>query len=1373
MRLNFLIAHYLSQGALREAAEPLRRLMEQKPMMLPARIDWQGQRHRSDYEALARSHPHVSTHELLRVMQARISGDTSLITAGGTVLGRTWRRPSDSVRNALTTKLRRRQGATHVQQLPLTMAGGMYQRLVRCHGHKYPTFCVLFDRTGRRMITGSDDYLVKVWCTRTGYLINTLKGHQDVVTDIALNTENTLLASASADGTVRVWNVRTGEPRTVLVAHAQGRAKGITGVKFSPAAREELRFVATACDDGLCRLYRWSRSRLTVDAEPIVVDGRSQSRDAVSSFAFNHTGSRFAVATTGGFVSIYSMLADTLGAPRLVARMAAHEESITTLVFSADGAMLLTGSIDGTARVWTCSGGMRWDAVTFDIKEPSPVAEMPAPEPNENLEGPTEPNQNAEGQTESNQTLAEPNQNQEASGPRPTPPVKRVETNQVAWACDGTRVLISNNIGTVAAFDPHTGRECWRRRGAHGTSEVYVLITHPYDARVAVSGGYDGRALVWDVDTGTTLREFHVGEQLFDGTFSEDGRQFALTGDTGAATLFGLGAAWAYEDAAQMPEQMFDSDYTATIMDANRFVADQQTQMPAYLVPHSALMDFDGRVYRVQRGARFGMGIEMGVDARRFAREDDARRAALDAELANAHMDCQAALHPFIAEAVRPARPRVRVSRAQPPQRTEPAEELLPLLPIPIIDDDSDDEEYSAGLDEEDEDDDEPMLGSGGEDVGYTVDEDRVSAALNDARNRSIEMEMLRSRHRRSSVSARLATVGVDSDTLRRSLRSRSNNSNGRNTGIRRGRGRPRRGSPSHESEHDAVSSDGDFQPQTRGGRQRQQRQQQQQRQPQPRQVRQRRITSDTESDESDSVSGGMAQVDIASEPDVNIDAVSETESDTGAASLVADTSPPPDTGLISDASSEASRRRSGASNGVRSRVINFTSDEDESSSESTHQEDHAVTSSSRLQRRGEPMQVPRGDSRLSNSNGGEFGASVDSVGRGKQPAQANDQNYVPTDWVMATRPSTVPYRPQVGDLVVYFREGHLDFWNSPARCQKLDAKLLPYVAMPSLPVAVYGKVTGLEYKVGPPTFCNLKIQLLQEQSVDDLDAEVEHVVTRRAIHVQYHDCEGVPDFIVLYSRYRASLQQSLAIGNQVSVLFDDDQAHAAEISGFRDIKPTSRSANVSRQLARNPWKSITVAWTQTEGSAERAEEMVSPWELVHDSHEERDELPSQLSRSLLAFVEELSDNPDFAWFVDNVDYVNEYPDYLLSIAYPMCLDTVRKRLESGFYRHEAAVLFDVALIQENANIFNVPGTAVPVAAQKLVSQFQRVATSGEQDVVSRKRKPVTPVVRRSTRRRRVETDEESSDAQFVQNDNDEDDPEFDNDDDDDDDFEE
>ncbi|KAJ2846801.1 hypothetical protein IWW36_004172, partial [Coemansia brasiliensis] len=876
---------------------------------------------------MARRYPHIDHAELLHIMRARVEcNKNELVTAGGTLLGRARRKPSDKTANALVVRLRRRHGdpqraACRARQLPQTVAS-MYRQLVRCHGHKYPTFCVLFDRTGRRMITGSDDYLVKVWCTRSGFLINTFKGHQDVVTDIALNVENTMLASASADGTVRVWNIKSGEPRAVLVAHAQGRNKGIIGVKFSPAARPELRYIATACDDGLCRLYRWSRELFTVETEPIVVDGRPQARDAVSAFAFNHSGSRFAVATTSGVISLYSLIADAAtsdlqdrGKPQLIARISAHEESITTLVFSDDGTMLLTGSTDGTAKVWTRSG-KRWDAVTFDIKEPPPA-------PND-----TSASQSATDMVTIDSQDPTPQETEPARSVAATP--KRVETNQVAWVCDGSLVLISNNVGTVAAFDPSTGRECWRQRNTHGTSEVYVLITHPCDARVAVSGGYDGRALVWDTGSGTILREFRVGEQLFDGSFSEDGQQFALTSESGAATLFGLCSPWAFTDAQQMPEQMFDSDYTATIMDENRFVADQQTQIPAYLVPHSPLMDFDGHIYHTQRGPRFGMNIEMGIDAARFKREDAARRATIEAELENAHLDQQAAAAPFISESIQTNRTRRRAPRAaQAVQRTETIEELLPPLPIPVVDDDSDDEEYNVGLDEEEEDEDDEVVAidSGGEEtVLRGIDERRAVEALDDIRDRRSALEILRTRHRRSSISARLTAMesagSANSDTsVRRSLR------NGRNGGQQR---QLRRVNTS-----DDESSDDDFQPQPhvssprfRGGRRRQQRQQQQERRQAAAQQQQqrseaqrsrrqrRRIASDSEED---SVTEGMAQVDI-SDGEVDVDGLSESEAE-AIATLI------PDSG---NGVQGQHQQPSAGTNGHRGRMIEFTSESEQ-----------------------------------------------------------------------------------------------------------------------------------------------------------------------------------------------------------------------------------------------------------------------------------------------------------------------------------------------------------------------------------------------------------------------------------------------------------
>ncbi|KAJ2021211.1 hypothetical protein GGI14_000295 [Coemansia sp. S680] len=1521
MRLNFLIIQYLSASSLSATAEPLVRALETKLGMLPLRFDWQGGQHPRTCAELASEHPHVKSDELLRLAQALVTRNSeALLTAGGSLLGRTHVAPVNPTAQALPSKLRQRcmrppqQPLRGTGRLPLSVVSA-FRHYVRCHGHKYATFCVLFDRTGRRMITGSDDYLIKIWCTKTGFLINTFKGHQDVITDMALNVENTLLASASADGTVRIWNLKTGEPRAVLVANSVGRCKSITSVKFSPSPYPEIRYLATTCDDGLCRVYRWDRDRLTFDTTPTIIDGRSDARDSISSFAFNHTGSRFAIATVAGYISVYSTIADTAaantdstthwGTPKLIRRMAAHEESITTLVFSSDGDMLLSGSMDGTAKVWKCGAAdTRWDSVSVDLKEPIPLAgsapetlvppqdgEMPPPivvpplsansvatvaatpavtdvehrRGSLNVAGVREaPPINstiahiaataavAGGSDDINMVVDSSDPPRDAAvaslvelvldntDPQPPPvpaavaadpiapvTIKRVETNQVAWICDNTRVIVSNNLGTVLVFDPRTGEVCWRRR-AHSVVDVYVLIPHPSDPRIAVSGGYDGRAIIWNVETGDVLREIKVGEPLYDGAFSEDGQHFALASDSGAATLYGLGSSWPYEDAQKMPEQMFASDYTATIMDANRFVADQHTQIPSYLVPHSALMDFDGRVYRRQRGSRFGLAINMGVDELAFAREDAGRRAALDFELDHAYLDYQAAQDPM-AE-VRPARANRRRRRQQAQSTTrgdaadEPVEaELPPIFPIP---DDSDDEEYRAADDDDEEEEiegeeeeDEDTVG--GRRVDYAAPVGRItgrtrhggdagSTAYASDRDRRSALELLRTRHNRTSARAQrsgnlrtarrggsdseVSEFGDDSDPIDVDGDS-AGESNIRPNGDR-SRGRLRRDAGASQSMNRPDSSDDEFRPNgtrtspsTRTGSTRLRARgrgdaggsRASRAAETGRQTRNRRIASDSEDETEDT---GRAEAESV-DSDVNGEGASSGSefSDSGTRNTTPtrrrsgrtngnNTTSRPTTDDAGDETPQTRslRARSGSYEHPRRNLMEHHSGNFVSQMADASMEDLALpgASNSRVPRSNDNLpssgdeydeqdgddghttrrqskrrQPPAAGSSSSAVTTRRSAKTIASASTSKHALRANaNELYQPTDWILATTPSTVPYRPQVGDIIAYFREGHEDFWKSPSRCKKLSDKLLPYVAVPNLSVAAFGKVVDLKYSVGPPAYCTVKIQLLKNQTIEELDMEGSdsHELTRRSILVQYHDCDGVPDFLILYSRYRASLRRSLKCGDSVSVLFDEDQVHSAVITGFRDIKPTVRQSSVTRLLARNPWKSIIVEWS---GGSEVGAEQVSPWELVHDDDGAAAEIPADTKEALLDIVDSLRDVGSFGWFVRNVDYVVDYPEYLLLVAYPMCLDTIYERLDNDFYRHPSAVAFDVGLILENAETFNDPGTLVPIAAKQLVTQYRQQASQvlgnsgllegGEHDHYGQEMP--SPVARRSTRR--------------------------------------
>lgn len=79
--------------------------------------------------------------------------------------------------------------------------------------------------------------MLKVWSSRSGQLLATLRGHSAEVTDISLSPDNTMIASGSLDKSVRVWCAQTSAPVAVLLGHQNH----VTSVQFSPASDEECR----------------------------------------------------------------------------------------------------------------------------------------------------------------------------------------------------------------------------------------------------------------------------------------------------------------------------------------------------------------------------------------------------------------------------------------------------------------------------------------------------------------------------------------------------------------------------------------------------------------------------------------------------------------------------------------------------------------------------------------------------------------------------------------------------------------------------------------------------------------------------------------------------------------------------------------------------------------------------------------------------------------------------------------------------------------------------------------------------------------------------------------------------------------------------
>ena len=85
-------------------------------------------------------------------------------------------------------------------------------------GHGGWVTSVAFSHDSKLLASASHDQTVKIWDTSNGFLQQTLKGHGSWVTFITFSHDSKLLASASRDQTVKIWDMgdRTGSLQQTL-----------------------------------------------------------------------------------------------------------------------------------------------------------------------------------------------------------------------------------------------------------------------------------------------------------------------------------------------------------------------------------------------------------------------------------------------------------------------------------------------------------------------------------------------------------------------------------------------------------------------------------------------------------------------------------------------------------------------------------------------------------------------------------------------------------------------------------------------------------------------------------------------------------------------------------------------------------------------------------------------------------------------------------------------------------------------------------------------------------------------------------------------------------------------------------------------------
>lgn len=340
------------------------------------------------------------------------------------------------------------------------------REFVRLQGHTAQVLGVAFSPNGQLILTCSADKTARVWDWRSARELTCLQSATGEIWCAGFSTDGKLVMTGSEDGIIRLWDWES----TRELASLKGDASAVRCLAYAPDEQQAL----AGSGDGTARLWDWKSARQRSDPQ--------KHTGSVTSVAFSPDGKYLLTGSQDRSVCLWSWES---GKPaRLLQRLQGHTGWITSVAFAPpDGQRILTGSGDGTARLW-------------DRERTREFSHVHLPEQNDWVQW-------------------------------------------VAYSPDGLQFLTGSREGIVYLWDSYTRTELARLQGH---TERVTCATYSPDGRQILTGSQDRTVRVWDRNSACELLCLPgSADWITSVTFSLNNKHFLVGSNDGTASLWEYG----------------------------------------------------------------------------------------------------------------------------------------------------------------------------------------------------------------------------------------------------------------------------------------------------------------------------------------------------------------------------------------------------------------------------------------------------------------------------------------------------------------------------------------------------------------------------------------------------------------------------------------------------------------------------------------------------------------------------------------------------------------------------------------------------------------------------------------------------------------